>query len=229
MRARPGDRETRTNGRDRLCERFSAGSLGPGEGNMANGVFCLEGDWWGDLKRPTSVEPILELLEKSRLHVPYIYRDAGTREELGYYVRKWAQKKHADYPILYLGFHGGPGEIYVGDQRNKAGTIPLEWFEEELRGSFGPGDRRVILFGSCETLDVDGRVLRRILRATGLRALLGYKESVDFMDSTIFELVVLTGLQECSLLGQGITKLRKQIDKQHGRLSRELRFRAVTP
>jgi len=53
----------------------------------SKGIFCLEGDWWGKLHKPSSVEPILELLHQwDPFHVPYVRRDVATREEFEYYL-----------------------------------------------------------------------------------------------------------------------------------------------
>ena len=74
--------------------------------NLSKGIFCLEGDWWGNLKRPSSVEPILELLSKLSPYPRYIHRGVGTREEFDYFLKRWSQRTLADYPILYLAFDG---------------------------------------------------------------------------------------------------------------------------
>ena len=75
-----------------------------------NGIFCLEGDWWGSLKhsKQSSVKPLLKLLNQYHSdNVPFIHRDVATRQELEHYLRKWTLKSYQRYPILYLAFHGG--------------------------------------------------------------------------------------------------------------------------
>ena len=70
------------------------------------GIFCIENVWYGDDDR-TSCRSMLQLLE-DLYKVPYVCRDAVTREELFYYLTRWKRMKK-DYPVLYLGFHGTEG------------------------------------------------------------------------------------------------------------------------
>ncbi len=50
------------------------------------GVFCLEGEWENNLKRRHSIEPVLQLLSNVPPYVPFVHRDAATREQLFYYL-----------------------------------------------------------------------------------------------------------------------------------------------
>src|SRR4051794_3997421 len=76
------------------------------------GVFCLEGLWEDDLRRRSSVRPILELME-GNLKIPFIYRDCATREELEYYLKKWTLKRYEQFPILYFAMHGTENGLFV--------------------------------------------------------------------------------------------------------------------
>jgi len=49
------------------------------------GVFCLEGLWDNDLKKPPTVQPILALLHQG-LGVPYIHRNCATGSEFEYFL-----------------------------------------------------------------------------------------------------------------------------------------------
>jgi hypothetical protein len=100
---------------------------------VKKGIYCLEvGEWFGGMKKKTSVEPILQLLHDSPLAVPYIHRDIATEVEFRYYLRKWTQSKQKEYPILYLAFHGNPGCIYL------ASTAPGLMFPCSSRGKSNP-------------------------------------------------------------------------------------------
>ena len=80
------------------------------------------------------MEPLLRLLETLKgYRVPYLYYDVGTREEFDFYLKKWGQAKFRDtHPILYLGFHGSPGEITVGEGRHS--SVTLDEIAERLEG-----------------------------------------------------------------------------------------------
>jgi len=51
-----------------------------GSAMAAKGVFCLEGLWQTDLRKASTVQPILGFL-KQNAGIPYIYRDCATQEE----------------------------------------------------------------------------------------------------------------------------------------------------
>jgi hypothetical protein len=53
-------------------------SLGP----YIKGVFCLEGEWTDTLKRPSSLETILQLLRYRDARFAYIHRFVVTDAEL---------------------------------------------------------------------------------------------------------------------------------------------------
>ncbi|MFA6239382.1 MAG: DUF6642 family protein [Candidatus Hydrogenedentales bacterium] len=190
-----------------------------------HGVFCLEGDWWPDLKNPASVEPVLRLLSESHIsRVPYIYRDVGTAEDFKYYLEKWTQTRYAEYPILYLGFHGVPGKIVVGDKRRKDSHVTLDNLEDWLSGSCA---KRVIHFGSCETMNVSATRLQAFLKATGALALLGYRKIPEWIESAAFETLLLGELQYNAMSRSGLKTARERVKERLGgcQLLRELGFR----
>lgn len=190
---------------------------------MAKGIFCLEGDWWGDLKRASSVRPILDLLKQwDPYFIPYIYRDVGTVESLRYYLRKWTLKAHRGYPILYLAFHGDPGALYVGDRRSPQSTVTLDLLEEMLT------DRckgRIIFFAACGMMRASRNRLNRFLRATGALAVCGYTADVDWLRATAFELLVLSAMQDNALTVSGARAMQARIRREASVLARELNFR----
>ncbi len=97
----------------------------------SKGIFCLEGDWWGNLTRSSTVKPVLKLLSQAADEpVPYIHRDVGTLSELEHYLRRWSQKSFASYSILYLAFHGTEGAIWVGDRRRNEAKASLDQLAE---------------------------------------------------------------------------------------------------
>lgn len=187
------------------------------------GVFCLEGDWDPDLRQHATVGPVLELLDRSGSPaVPHIRRDVGTVEELEYYLKKWIQRRYVTYPILYLGFHGGPGILHVGDRRK--GPVTLDWIEERLEGAC---KGRIIHFGACGTLAIHGSRLRRFLERTGALATCGYKADVDWMLSAAFEIILLYEFQFNALTRAGMAAVNRRIRREAANLARDLKFRMV--
>lgn len=187
------------------------------------GLFCLEGEWDKDLRGRTTVGPLLELLESS--HYPSIRsicRDVATPHQLEHFLRMWIRKKYDAYPILYLGFHGDPGTLFMAP--GKKGPVEFAWLEERLAGACRG---RIIHFASCGTLAVHGNRLNRFLERTGALAVSGYRSDVDWIQSAAFELVLLSALQFNTFTRQGLTAALRRVMKDAGSLARGLEYRMV--
>ena len=191
----------------------------------AKGIYCLEvGEWFGSLKKKTSVEPLLQLLEESPLRVPYIHRDIATYGELVFYLNKWTQAKHNDYPILYLAFHGEPGEIALAKQNGRTTYLSTEDLFSDLKGRC---HKRIIHFGACSVLNIHGHTVNRYLRESCALAISGYTSYVDWVTSSAFDLLFLAQLQSNQMTKSGALAVRKRIGQITPTLSQRLNFRMV--
>lgn len=182
------------------------------------GIFCLEGLWDNDLKKRSSVAPMLSLLD---LHsnIPYIYNNCATIEEFEFYLKKWSQRQYRNYPILYLAFHGQEGMICFGNKE-----YHLKEIGELLEGRC---KNRVLVIGSCSVLAMKKPHLKKFLETTGALAVCGYKTEVEWMRATAFELLLLDTLQENSLDGTGISSIAAKLNKLK-RSFKDLEFRMVS-
>lgn len=166
-------------------------------------VFCLEGLWNPDLKDRSSVEPGLQLLNRQYPTMKYIHKDCATKSEFKFYLKKWTQKRYSDYPILYLSFHGDNAVIQLSD-----GEYGLSELAEELEELC---ENRIIVFASCNTMDVDKRVLNTFIKKTGCLAVCGYRAEVDWTLATAFEILLLEGMQDNEFSGRGIQAIKKYL------------------
>ena len=193
--------------------------------NHTKGIFCLEDDWWGTMKTPSSLELILHLLNQwVPYRVPYIHRNAGTRSALEYYLSKWTQKSYREYCILYLAFHGSPGEIHLGSGRGGKTAISLDWLEDQLQGKC---KGRIIYVAGCGTMEIHGARLNSFLRRTGALAVCGYVGWIDWMRGAAFDLLVLAAMQDNALTIAGAKAMKRRIEAEGCGLSRDLQFRMV--
>jgi hypothetical protein len=187
---------------------------------MKKGIFCLEGLWDNNVKNKSTVLPILDLLDKRGI-CHYIYHCCATKEELELLLKKWKQKKIiSKYPILYLAFHGLKEHIYITNKN----TYSLSELGSILENS---AEGKVIFFASCETLSTNERVIQSFLKQTNAIAAIGYKQEVDWMISTAFELLVLDALQQDKFDSKGIENIETKIKSNYGQLHTILDFRIV--
>jgi hypothetical protein len=188
----------------------------------ARGIFCLETDWSHEVRKSPSVEPMLELLRRSPLSIPFVHRNVVTVDALGHYLKKWTQRNHAQYPILYLAFHGIQGEVQMADLRRKGARVSLDSLEDALRGRC---DGRIIHFGCCQTLGVSQRRLRRFIDETGALAVAGYEKDIDWVRSTFLDFALFTAIQQNTMTLAGMRAVQRRILTRHGREIRALNFR----
>ncbi len=182
------------------------------------GIFCLEAPWESDFRKSTSVRPLLEAL-RANCSIPYIARDCATKEEFEYCLSKWTQRRYDSYPLLYLASHG------------QQFTVCLENYNCDLESLAGLLENkcknRIVMFGSCETLQGDKRVLKRFLRRTDALAICGYSNQIGWMESAAFELLLFSAMQDHEFSGRGIDAISQRA-YDVAKIFRELEFRMVT-
>ena len=193
--------------------------------DQTKGVYCLETDRWDGSKDRSSVEPVLHLLERLKDYkVPYLHKRVATRAELEHSLRRYLQPGFKTHPVLYFSFHG-----YRGGKGKQSGL----WLDEEKVSlddlaeiMVGRCTYRVIYFGSCSTLDTDGRRLNTFLQKTGAMAVCGYQEDVDWVESAAFDLLFLGNIQWVTLRRRdSLERLDKLLRDTAPKLYRELGFR----
>jgi hypothetical protein len=177
------------------------------------GIFCLEGDWNADLRSRQSVEPVLQLLAECDA-AQYIHRDVATKHELDHYLDRWFGRGLSAYRVGYLGFHGSPRTLHL----SKKETLDLDELADAIDGR---GSGKTLYFGACGTLGLKDEVLMDFCRRTGVRGVVGYTKSVDYIESLSFELVLLWDLLHRANLKSTYERLRRE----HPVLTRRLGLR----
>jgi hypothetical protein len=170
------------------------------------------------------MEPVLALLNQGAAERPlkFIHRVVRTREKFVDYLGQWA-RRGANYPILILAFHGEPGLLYVGARR-KTNVVTLDDLAtivgDKLRG-------RLVHLSACSALDVEHRRIRRFLKRTGAVAATGFREDVEWLKSSAFEVMLLDIFLQHPLTRAGARRMARSVRRELPELRRELRFRLV--
>jgi hypothetical protein len=101
--------------------------------------------------------------------------------------------------------------------RSTSGVTRSHW--TCCRKSFRePAKARSFYFGSCLTLKGDVGRLQEFVRATGARAVVGYRKDVDWLESAAFEVLLLDRLA----VGQRSDALFNRLVKEHGLFAKSL-------
>ncbi len=181
-------------------------------------IFCIEGLWDSDLRRKSTIEPILELLE-ANYDIKYIYKDCATREELLYLLDRWKMARYDTYPILYLATHGWERGLRFGG---------YDMWLRDLAAALGPTCRnRILVFASCKTLAGEEDPLRDFVDRTEALAICGYLNDVPWLRSTAFECLLLASMQANEFSRRGIDAIRRKAEEAASHFP-DVEFRMVT-
>lgn len=187
------------------------------------GIFCLESEWFG-LRSTISVRYALEFLRSSDYRIPFIHRDVATSAEISHYLRKWVQESHWSYSILWLSIHTRKGLLLPGDVRRNDERMDIDGLEACLKGRC---KGKLIHFGGCRTIALPTRRLQQFLRATGAVAVSGFREEVEWTDSTLFEMSYFVALQRERLTARGLAAVGRSMRRHHRQAVDDMGFTIV--
>ena len=162
----------------------------------SKGIFCVEGFWTTDLRNTQTVKTVLEFL-KDNARVPRLYNRAATRADFEHYVSRFPQAAYRKYPILYLAFHGREGSLCIWGNEHYSLENVASLLQDKCHG-------RIVVLGGCSVLNIDKRKLKAFLRSTGALAVCGYRNDVDWIRSSAFEMLLLSELQDNAFDNRGI-------------------------
>lgn len=178
-------------------------------------IFCLEGDWNENLKQKSSILPALELL-KLNANIDSIYKTCGSKTE--FYTRLDQilsnKTKYGKYQIIYLAFHG----FHSGIQISPNEEITLEELATQFEGRL---EGKILHFGSCSTLKTNEDSIYDFLEKTNALAISGYQKDIDFISSTVVDVLFFELCQNFKL-----TKaIEDNMEKLYGELCNQLQFK----
>lgn len=149
-----------------------------------HGIFCIEGEWESDLSDQSSIRPLVDFLANSDALIAPIYRRVATSESFAYFVKQW--KEYPNHTIGYFSFHGAKGSLSLGKER-----LDLAALGKLLEDSC---HEKHIVLSSCQTLSVPNEVLEVFRKQTGARSVSGYTKSPDWIESSAFDVILMTNL-----------------------------------
>jgi hypothetical protein len=157
-------------------------------------IVCLESYWNERLFQSFSMKGFLEAMAPL-LHPPLTiaHRFVDSQPGIAYYLRRpggvmWRQKELFDAPVYYLAFHGRPAAVTP-----VLGRVTGEQLCEAFAGYGAGGYRNLVYFAACSVFSGarGRRFAKTFLRATGVRAVIGYGTPVGWMASLVCDLLFL--------------------------------------
>lgn len=155
-------------------------------------LVCLESSWDENVFHAMSVKGFLESLApllQPPLRVAHRFIESA--RHLAHYTRHpsgtlWKDPNAWDAPIYYLAFHGVSGAVKATLEQIDADTL--------CDAFTGYGTYNCLLYlSACSVLrGAKGRRLgRRLLAASGVRAVIGYTTNVNWLNSLVVDLLFL--------------------------------------
>ena len=136
-------------------------------------IYCVEGvHHSGEGEFEPTVEPVLELLQRSGYWDEYQHRTCGTASELEYRLTtEW--NGCAKGSVLYFFTHGACDQIWLRSDDQGVGLLTLkEWIAAE--GCH-------VHFGGCDTFSRGDGNLKDLLDYTGASSVSGYATKTDWL------------------------------------------------
>ncbi len=146
-------------------------------------VACLESLWDDKTEDRLNVVPILELISKT-LDVKCSQLNCNTENEFEYNLGLLRKR---NYGILYLGFHGSGGTIFLHDKSE----IDLAEIAEMMGNGFSDW---IIHFGSCGVLRKK-KALEDFVGNTQVAVATGFTKTIDWIESAALELLLFQAFQ----------------------------------
>ena len=82
---------------------------------------------------------------------------------------------------------------------------------------------KIIHFGSCQTLNTDNRNIIRFLEKTGALCVCGFKNEIDFVESSVFDMLLIEMFQKY----RDVAKVNRDINRYYRTLVKKLEFKLV--
>ena len=178
-------------------------------------IFCLEGDWNDNLKVKSSILPALELLQVNAT-IESVYKTCSTKTEFFARIHQLLSNKtkYGKFQIIYLAFHGFKGGIQISPIEE----ITLAEFAEEFEDKL---ENKMIHFGSCSTLKTHNEEITSFLKKTNALAISGYQKNIDFISSTVVDILFFEMCQNF----KSIKSIENKMLDMYGQLCEKLEFK----
>ncbi len=177
-------------------------------------IFCIEGDWQPDLRKKDTILNALKFMETaSGMKIKHIHRHCSTKEELENRINEYGRSLYNQFSIFYLAFHGVPNGLKL-DRKN---ILSLDELGEMCQNKL---NNKILHLGSCQTLNIDKRYIKKLLLKTGALCISGFKQEVPFVSSTIFDVLYF----EMCQYYKKMDTIEKYMKQYYGKLMKELEF-----
>lgn len=186
-------------------------------------IICFDTEWlYNNHKKEEKFNLNCEYILKTfrdLYGIEYIHRRVLTRDDLKHYMEQFKGKQFKNkYQLIYISSHGWNHSISMEGESKKESSIDLEELAQ-ISPNFFEG--RIVHFSSCKTMKNTAAVCKFKEKTKALR-ISGYKNSVDAMDSLVFDIAYFNALQNFTV--QTVAKETSKFQQRYASLIDYLQF-----
>lgn len=147
-----------------------------------NHIFAIEGEWENKLDENLTIKSSLTLLNEV-CGIEYIFRKTNTIKSLFAYLKTSQKASYKKYGVIVIATHGSRYEIEVSNDE----FIDIEKLADKCEGFF---KGKIVHFSSCAVMQNEDSI-SYFKEKTGAKAVCGYSKQIDFLESSVFDIVLL--------------------------------------
>jgi hypothetical protein len=183
--------------------------------NIDNHIFAIEGEWETKLDKELTIKSTLTLLQEV-CDIDYIFRKTNTVNSLLTYLKTTSAASYKKYGTIVIATHGTREDIELSEEE----YITLKKLGKRCAGLF---EDKVVHFSSCGVMkDEDAMVAFKNI--TSAACVCGYTKDVGFLESSVFDILLLQKLYEFKRPGD----VNNHLEKNYNGLYENLGFKMIT-
>lgn len=179
-----------------------------------NHIFAIEGEWVAKLDNELTIKSTLSLLEEV-CSVEYVFRKTNTVNSLISYLKKTSAASYKKYGTIVIASHGTKADIEL----SKEETISIVELGERCADLF---KNKIVHFSSCSVMS-NQKAIELFKHITKAKGVCGYTKDVDFLESSVFDILLLNRLY----LNNSSKRTSKYLIKNYPNLVEKLGFRII--
>lgn len=168
--------------------------------NLAKNIFAIEGEWENKLDDKLTIKSSLTLLNEV-CGIEYVFRKTNTVESLVSYLKISRTARYKKYGVIVIASHGSRYDIAL----SKGEIIEIEQLANLCKNLF---QEKIVHFSSCSVMQ-NTKAISYFKEISGAKNVCGYTKTIDFLESSLFDIALLQKLYEFERIGNVDNYLNK--------------------
>jgi hypothetical protein len=153
--------------------------------NTDNHIFAIEGEWETKLDKELTIKSTLSLLQEV-CNIDSIFRKTNTVNSLLKYLEITSAASYKKYGTIVIATHGTRKDIELTESE----YITIKKLGKHCAGLF---KEKIVHFSSCGVMKNADHILA-FKEITHAKAVCGYSKNVNFLESSVFDILLLDRL-----------------------------------